>query len=1354
MQMRNSGKQFDFSNKELALIYDYMVDTGKTNGLTKAIENILNRKGAQLVENPYKHLSSKTPEKYQWNFVNDDHAISWLQDYLDDNHKKEDGKYTLKAQNLLKLINKQRRRIGADNIEWNFRWNNSDESSYNTFVLRELLQKMQNKDETLPDDISSLSSESLKTLHDNLSESLIEQESNKMKGIYRSIRGLIEAGLRVRHNERAQQKKEIKSQNNQTSLGNTVTATEASEPASAEKAEPAAEATEETPVETAEENSAETAEPAAEATSAETAEQEPAAVETAKDNQEEIVQDEFINLLDYDDIAYHAKLRDLGEEKLAGLTVDSVKNLTLEELVAARIAAENDADEVILKSEHLRRLSSQSEEIIDLGAGDNYALFNQYVEAFCSGKGKSLNKTLMPILEEIQTLRFEAGKPLLKFGREINGDDIDAITEELLQQAHENSSENENIVAAPISENINETNVDAGQNPEQVVDTAEPIVNETPKEPTVEEENVNNVLITPHYVNALQDFFALSEEKQKEQINRMTAKDLVDWYDELYRSTYGTKEYIPTAQQKDAFYNMAFQRVCELAFAVDENTAEQKDIENFFENVHIEYDDEWHKDMVVRMARQEMDISEAKKPYSKEEMRQHVYELAKEAAIQQVLEKYNGVLPDIDSRLVHEIRQAVLDQRQAICISMLETQISRDLVNMAKREKDANSGENAITTKEKARQRAKEIYDNLSSPRYKNARQRIARASMNLLGIASGQSVILQDSTIVSTIATHSVLIKAKAAELVDKFKETPVGKLFVKSKQRLDAFEAKLAKEHKYMNILYTSAKMFTVGTVIGAVGSPVATAAWIGYNVAKADKAFYNEYLKAKQTGEIKNIGQFLKKNPLQSGLTIASNVGAIIGLNNAAAGGVVRMATGAAGVFTSAAKDFAKGDWRMGLTKILTFGAGYAAGNSMHGSDSNTAQNNETSTEQTQTETSNVTQEVYDKAVKDVTNYAKNMKLDNISLEQETATEVQSEPQPQAESDAQNKTLYNAKIDDNVPTQDEIERVKEALKFVAPDVKDDNLTFDVSAQDNPQLVKDGQSGDYVDNKNVSLDVDVNKDDDAVGIPEPEGDMYVEQSPHAPDLDENGKITLLGGEPHDFENEDGITDVKIEQSTNGVVETEYGNDGRVVNERSLVVDADGNKHATITHNGETQYMSEAEEKHFIHNISVQHSVQEADANTAKLLNEIHGKPDIRDVEYKQWLAEHPEQDDFSNVKDTAMLHATQHNDSVGIDSNFQMREADGNIVTMANNGVCVYSQQHDVTSALVLGDDGKIHGYTINQGGEKTEITSARELSQHIAAVSQKMQGTPYQNSDFAHAAQQTQVQSQHQVQFAQSR
>ena len=105
MQMRNSGKQFDFSNKELALIYDYMVDTGKTNGLTKAIENILNRKGAQLVENPYKHLSSKTPEKYQWNFVNDDHAISWLQDYLDDNHKKEDGKYTLKAQNLLKLIN-------------------------------------------------------------------------------------------------------------------------------------------------------------------------------------------------------------------------------------------------------------------------------------------------------------------------------------------------------------------------------------------------------------------------------------------------------------------------------------------------------------------------------------------------------------------------------------------------------------------------------------------------------------------------------------------------------------------------------------------------------------------------------------------------------------------------------------------------------------------------------------------------------------------------------------------------------------------------------------------------------------------------------------------------------------------------------------------------------------------------------------------------------------------------------------------------------------------------------------------------------------------------------------------------
>lgn len=141
MQMRKSGKQFDFSNKELALIYDYMVDTGKTNGLTKAIEDILNRKGAQLVENPYKQLSSKAPEKYQWDFVNDGHAISWLQDYLDDNHKNEEGKYASKAQKLLEMINNQRRHIGADNIEWSFRWNNSDESSYDTFVLRNFCKK-------------------------------------------------------------------------------------------------------------------------------------------------------------------------------------------------------------------------------------------------------------------------------------------------------------------------------------------------------------------------------------------------------------------------------------------------------------------------------------------------------------------------------------------------------------------------------------------------------------------------------------------------------------------------------------------------------------------------------------------------------------------------------------------------------------------------------------------------------------------------------------------------------------------------------------------------------------------------------------------------------------------------------------------------------------------------------------------------------------------------------------------------------------------------------------------------------------------------------------------------------------
>ena len=1234
MQMRKSGKQFDFSNKELALIYDYMVDAGITNGLTKAIEDILNRKGAQLVENPYKQLSSKTPEKYQWDFVNDGHAISWLQDYLDDNHKDEDGKYNSKAQKLLKMINNQRRRIGADDIEWNFRYNSSNESKYSAFVFSELLQKMQNKDETVADDISALGPKNLKVLHDNLSESRIEQENDEMKGIYRSIRSLIEAELRVRRNERAQQKKERKSQNNQTSLENTSAAAETAEPV-------AAEAVEETP--------AETAEPVA----AEATEETP--VETA--------------------------------EPVAEVEQESVTVETAEPVAA----------------------------------------------------------------EAIEETPVETAEP----------------------------------VAAEAVE-------------ETPAETAEPTESEAAKDN--QEGNENNVLITPHYVNASQDFFALSEEKQKEQINRMTAKDLVDWYDELSRSMYGTAEYIPTAQQKDAFYNMAFLRVCELSGNVNEKTVDEEDlqeitnllaaynvdfrgrevdvmkspyfviqlqaktqalatrfpqeaenespqiiglnenssdteniddtyptdeepvefnegneeelsfeerylqesfdidyeyddergwteqeneqwkqIENFFENVHIEYDDEWHKDMAVRMARQKMDISEAEKPYSKEEMRQHVYQLAKEAAIQQVLEKHNGALPDIDSSLVHEIRQAVLDQRQAICISMLEAQISRDLANVAKREKDANSGE--VTTKEKAKRRAQEIYDNLSAPRYKNAWQRIARASRNLLGIASGQSVILQDSTIVSTIATRSVQIKAKAAELIDKFKETPVGKLFVKSKQRLDAFEAKLAKEHKYMNAVYTSAKMFTAGAVIGAVGGPVATAAWIGYNVAKADKAFYNEYLKAKQTGEIKNFGQFLKKNPLQSGLTIASNVGAVIGLNNAAAGGAVRMATGAAGVFTSAAKDFAKGDWRMGLTKIVTFGAGYAVGNSMHSSDANTVQNSE----QTQ-------QASLDAGAKIGASAFNNIEQPVVTAEPaaEEATELaevteNTAAQPENHSTTQAKVHHQAQI--------------------RTEVQHNNATIAISEESNPVIINNQVDSTidaaYEQQIEPLSEVMIEEDVQTVAT-------YVEQPPHAPALDENGKITLLDGTLPAGKNGENLIHVTIEQSNNGVIETEVDAQGNVASQRAMLIDENGNKHAIITENEQTRYMTPAEEKHFIHNISVQHPVQEADANTAKLLNEIHGKPDIRDAEYKQWLAEHPERDDVAPKQDDT---APKQDDAALKQDDAALKQDDA--APKQDDATLMRSEQSPVeqdVEAVYSDNNCKIYhpedGFVLEENGETIKI------------------------------------------------
>ena len=633
----------------------------------------------------------------------------------------------------------------------------------------------------------------------------------------------------------------------------------------------------------------------------------------------------------------------------------------------------------------------------------------------------------------------------------------------------------------------------------------------------------------------------------------------------------------------------------------DAENAQREQAYNFFEHVQIQYDNEWHQDLLTRGA-----IEQNSGPFSKnraytvKNMQRDVFRLAREAAVQEIIEQKgsNITIDDFDDpQFIRQIRQAVLDQRDAICKSILETQISKDLVHLSK---------------EEAHEKAQAQYAKVSANRDSDAKlSRIDKIAQKL-GLADNGTILLQDSSILSAIAAKSTLLKENATNLITKFKENTVaGKLLVKSQERIKNFETKLAKEHPYLNVVYSSAKMITAGAVIGALGSPVATTAWIAYNVAKADKAFYNEYKKhCQQTGE-KGFWKYAAKNPWRTTLTAASNVGIALGLVDGSAGGAVRMISGGAGAISAAAKDFMQGNWKMGITKMVTFAAGYGAGSLAHGhtNETNVQEDNTGAASNTTLNENihNVSQEVYDKTVNDINQYAQNMKL-NIELPE--SIPPQAEDVPAEEFTTTVKTVAGASND--VITDDEIARVKANVKFTVPTI-------------------DGQ--DALDDAEIS-EIPDNSSNQPLG-----SEQYVEQPPHAPALNEGDKITLIGGDPLNVDNHDSLVQVKVEQSDNGVVETEIGKDGKIAVQRAIM-EENGVKHCVITQNGETRYMTPEEENHFIRVLSHNSTIGRADAGTAELLAEIHNMPAVQDVERAEFVVAHA-----ANVESAQETVALQQN-------------------------------------------------------------------------------------------------------------